>query len=111
LEAFRPRSAPISPPGGLGILIGDGALNCRTEKVFETYYSYSLSSWSSVTFDYQLIAEPAYNADRGPVHVFSVRLHTQFLTATPRIAPRDIVVAKRPLFPAIGARGCRNYLW
>jgi hypothetical protein len=42
---------------------------------------------------------------------FSVRLHTQFLTATPRIAPRDIVVAKRPLFPAIGARGCRNYLW
>jgi len=64
--------------GGLGILIGDGALNYRPEKVLETYYSYSLNSWSSVTFDYQLIADPAYNADRGPVHVFSGRLHAQF---------------------------------
>ena len=34
--------------GGLGILIGDGALNYRPEKVLETYYSYSLNSWSSV---------------------------------------------------------------
>jgi high affinity Mn2+ porin len=64
--------------GGLGILIGDGALNYRPEKVLETYYSYSLNSWSSVTFDYQLIADPAYNADRGPVHVLSGRLHAQF---------------------------------
>jgi high affinity Mn2+ porin len=64
--------------GGLGILIGDGALNYRPEKVLETYYSYSLNSWSSVTIDYQLIADPAYNADRGPVHVFSGRLHAQF---------------------------------
>ena len=37
-----------------------------------------LNSWSSVTIDYQLIADPAYNADRGPVHVFSGRLHAQF---------------------------------
>ena len=64
--------------GGLGILIGDGALNYRPEKVLEAYYSYSLNRWASFTFDYQFIADPGYNADRGPVNVFSGRLHAQF---------------------------------
>jgi high affinity Mn2+ porin len=31
-----------------------------------------------VTADYQLIANPAYNADRGPVSIFSGRLHGEF---------------------------------
>jgi high affinity Mn2+ porin len=30
------------------------------------------------TFDYQRIANPAYNADRGPVNVLSLRLHAEF---------------------------------
>ena len=64
--------------GGLGILIGDGTLNYRLEKIVETYYSYSLNSWSSITFDYQFVADPAYNADRGPVHIFAGRLHAEF---------------------------------
>jgi len=64
--------------GGLGILIGDGALNYRPEKILETYYSYSLNNWASLTFDYQFVADPAYNADRGPVHIFAGRLHAQF---------------------------------
>lgn len=64
--------------GGLGVLIGDGRLNYRTERVFETYYSLALNSAFSLTGDYQLITNPAYNADRGPVHVFSGRLHGEF---------------------------------
>ena len=32
----------------------------------------------TVTADYQLITNPAYNADRGPVHVFSGRFHGEF---------------------------------
>ena len=32
----------------------------------------------AVTADYQLIANPAYNADRGPVSIFSGRLHGEF---------------------------------
>jgi high affinity Mn2+ porin len=28
--------------------------------------------------DYQLIVNPAYNADRGPAHVFSGRLRASF---------------------------------
>jgi high affinity Mn2+ porin len=64
--------------GGLGILVGDGQLpNPGTEKILETYYSFPWFA-SKVTFDYQLIINPAYNRDRGPVSVLGVRLHTQY---------------------------------
>jgi high affinity Mn2+ porin len=64
--------------GGLGLLIGDGQLNYRPEQIFETYYAYSVNPHFTVTADYQLITNPAYNADRGPVSVFSARLHGEF---------------------------------
>ena len=65
--------------GGLGILIGDGQLpNPGLEKILEAYYSYSLSSSTKLTADYQFIDNPAYNTDRGPVSVFAGRFHWQF---------------------------------
>ena len=64
--------------GGNGILIGDGQLNYRPEKILEAYYAYSLNKWSALTIDYQFIADPAYNADRGPVSIYSLRLHAEF---------------------------------
>jgi high affinity Mn2+ porin len=64
--------------GGLGVLIGDGQLNYRRERVLEAYYAYALDKRFTLTADYQFIANPAYNADRGPVHVFSGRLHGEF---------------------------------
>jgi high affinity Mn2+ porin len=65
--------------GGLGILIGDGQLpNPGLEKIIEAYYSYAISSSTRLTFDYQFIANPAYNTDRGPVNVFAGRVHMQF---------------------------------
>jgi high affinity Mn2+ porin len=64
--------------GGLGILVGDGQLpRPGAEQILETYYSFPLSFWR-VAFDYQLIVNPAYNRDRGPVSVFATRLHAQF---------------------------------
>jgi high affinity Mn2+ porin len=65
--------------GGLGLLIGDGQLpNYGLEQIIEAYYSYSISAAMKVSFDYQFIANPAYNADRGPVNVFAGRLHAAF---------------------------------
>jgi high affinity Mn2+ porin len=65
--------------GGLGILIGDGQLpNPGIEKIFETYYSYALTSWARASFDYQLIVNPGYATERGPVNAFAGRLHVQF---------------------------------
>jgi high affinity Mn2+ porin len=64
--------------GGLGILVGDGQLpNAGSEKIIEMYYSFPAFSWR-VTFDYQFVANPAYNRDRGPVSIVGTRLHTQF---------------------------------
>jgi high affinity Mn2+ porin len=64
--------------GGLGLLIGDGALNYRPEKILETFYAISINRWTTLTFDYQFIADPAYNADRGPVSLFAARAHAEF---------------------------------
>jgi high affinity Mn2+ porin len=64
--------------GGLGILVGDGMLpHPGTEKILETYYSFPVFA-SKVTLDYQLIVNPAYNRDRGPVSVLGVRVHMQY---------------------------------
>jgi high affinity Mn2+ porin len=65
--------------GGLGILVGDGKLpHPAAEQIVETYYNASLCSYAQISFDYQWIANPAYNRDRGPVSVFAVRVHAQF---------------------------------
>lgn len=64
--------------GGTGILVGDGKLpNPGAEKIIETYYSFPVLA-AKVTLDYQFIANPAYNRDRGPVSVLGVRVHSQF---------------------------------
>jgi len=64
--------------GGLGILIGDGQLNYQRENIIETYYAIALPGSLTFTVDYQLLMNPAYNADRGPVSIFSGRLHAEF---------------------------------
>ena len=66
--------------GGYGFIIGDGALDYGLEQVGEVYYSLSLPRYhASISPDYQLIINPAYNRDRrGPVHVVALRLHVEF---------------------------------
>jgi high affinity Mn2+ porin len=65
--------------GGLGILVGDGMLpHPGLEQIIEAYYDYAVSSSTHLAVDYQFINNPAYNTDRGPVNVFSGRLHWQF---------------------------------
>jgi high affinity Mn2+ porin len=65
--------------GGLGILVGDGQLpHPGPEEIIETYYEATVFPQIQLTLDYQWIAHPAYNLDRGPVSVFAVRFHAQF---------------------------------
>ena len=64
--------------GGFGLLIGDGRLNYSPERILEAYYAYSVNKNLTITADYQLITNPAYNADRGPASIFSGRLHGEF---------------------------------
>ena len=65
--------------GGTGILVGDGSLpHAGVETIFETYYSLAAFKYAHVTADYQLILNPAYNTQRGPVSAFGLRLHAEF---------------------------------
>jgi high affinity Mn2+ porin len=61
--------------GGPGILIGDGGLRYARENVVEAYYSATVAPGLQASLDYQFIANPAYNQDRGPVSVLGFRLH------------------------------------
>jgi len=64
--------------GGLGFQLGDGKLNYANETAAELYYSFKpLSSGIWLTGDYQYILNPGYNSDRGPVNVFSLRVHVE----------------------------------
>jgi high affinity Mn2+ porin len=64
--------------GGLGILIGDGRLDYGNEAIVETYYAARLTSFARLTVDYQHVDHPAYNRDRGPVSIYSARLHLEY---------------------------------
>jgi len=64
--------------GGTGILVGDGTLSYRPERILETYYRAQLFKPLAVSLDYQYVVDPAYNAARGPVSVFAGRIHLEY---------------------------------
>ena len=75
---ISPAQISFTAAGGLGVLIGDGQLSYAAENVIETYYAFQLTKGFTATADYQLLINPAYNSVRGPINVFSGRLHVQF---------------------------------
>ena len=65
--------------GGLGAFVGDGRLpSYRSEKILEIYYNVLLKNHISLAADYQRIANPAYNAERGPVDIYAMRMHVEY---------------------------------
>lgn len=64
--------------GGLGFQLGDGGLSYAHETLTEIYYCYKVSAnniW--LTTDYQFALNPGYNSVRGPVNVFTFRVHVE----------------------------------
>ena len=64
--------------GGHDFLIGDGALRYGLETIWESYYNARLFRGFSASVDLQHVNNPAYNQDRGPVWIESLRLHVEF---------------------------------
>lgn len=64
--------------GGVDAFVGDGALNKAAERAFEAYYNIGVTKFAWLTLDYQRVANPAYNSDRGPVGIYGFRLHAEF---------------------------------
>jgi hypothetical protein len=65
--------------GGIDGFLGDGTIRPATERSFDLFYSVSLPKWPLwLTADYQRVLNPGFNADRGPVNIFGLRVHGEF---------------------------------
>ena len=64
--------------GGISYFLGDGGLNYRPETIVETFYSAQVWKGAWLTTNYQRIANPGYNADRGPVSFYTLRYHAEW---------------------------------
>jgi high affinity Mn2+ porin len=64
--------------GGLGFLLGDGALTYGPEKIFEGFYTAHVWRGLFASFDLQHVNNPGYNQARGPVFVPGLRFHVDF---------------------------------
>jgi hypothetical protein len=63
--------------GGQGFFLGDGRLSYATERILETYYSFSLAKKTALSLGFQRVVHPGYNRDRGPADFLSVRIHAE----------------------------------
>ena len=64
--------------GGIDGFIGDGSINPAMETALDVFYSVNVRRWLWLSGDYQHVINPAFNADRSPVNIFSARLHAEF---------------------------------
>jgi high affinity Mn2+ porin len=64
--------------GGVDGFIGDGKLRQAAESVIDVFYSVNLLKALWLSFDYQHLWNPGYNADRGPVDILAGRVHVEF---------------------------------
>jgi high affinity Mn2+ porin len=64
--------------GGLGFLLGDGALVYGRENIVESYYTAHIWRGAFLALDLQHINNPGYDRARGPVWVPGARVHLEF---------------------------------
>jgi high affinity Mn2+ porin len=64
--------------GGVDGFVGDGAITAGAERSVDLFYSANLQKIYWLSGDYQHITNPGFNAARGPVNVFTVRIHGEF---------------------------------
>ncbi len=64
--------------GGVDGFVGDGKIRPAAEEAIDAFYSYNVGKVFWLAGDYQRILNPAFNADRGPVNVYSFKIHGEF---------------------------------
>ncbi len=76
ISGISPQHQNYLKNGGLGFMLGDGRLNYAKEQVLESYYAMNLNQGRIIpSLVYQFVLNPGYNHDRGPIHVYSIRVH------------------------------------
>lgn len=64
--------------GGVDGFVGDGAIKAASEHSLDLFYSANFLKLYWLSGDYQRILNPGFNAARGPVNIFTVRIHGEF---------------------------------
>ena len=71
--------------GGSGFILGDGRLNYAHEQIAEVYYRAQLLDAIGklpvrlqLSPDFQYARNPGFNADRGPVRFYAIRVHVEY---------------------------------
>jgi high affinity Mn2+ porin len=64
--------------GGVDGFVGDGAITADAEESLDLFYSAAFGKVYWLSGDYQHIVHPGFNSARGPVNVFTVRIHGEF---------------------------------
>jgi high affinity Mn2+ porin len=64
--------------GGIDGFVGDGRIHPAAESALELFYSVNYWKYFWLSGDYQRVVNPAFNADRGPVSIFSIKIHGEF---------------------------------
>jgi len=64
--------------GGVDGFVGDGAITAGSERSIDLFYSANVRKIYWLTGDYQHLTNPGFNAARGPVNIFTVRIHGEF---------------------------------
>ncbi len=69
--------------GGVSYFIGDYAgpgqtISYRPERIAEMYYNATVIQNVLFGINYQHVSNPAYNSARGPVQIYSFRVHAEF---------------------------------
>jgi hypothetical protein len=63
--------------GGLTAFLGDGSLRYGAERAAELYYDARLGAGVHLAADVQRVVHPGYDAARGPVSFYGLRLHRE----------------------------------
>ncbi len=64
--------------GGIDGFVGDGFIRPAAETALDMFYSVNFRKVFWLTGDYQHVVNPGFNADRGPVNIFSLKIHGEF---------------------------------
>jgi high affinity Mn2+ porin len=64
--------------GGVDGFVGDGAITAAAEESLDLFYNASFGKVYWLSGDYQHVVNPGFNAARGPVNIFTVRIHGEF---------------------------------
>lgn len=78
INYLSPERRTFLENGGISFFIGDGQLQYKPETIFEGFYNWNFAKGLWLTGDYQRMKNPAFNASRGPVDIYAVRLHAEF---------------------------------